>query len=353
MVSDKDLTQEEIDALLKGEFNNNALTDIEKDALGEIANITMGTAATTLSNLIGKKVEITAPQLSITTQSQLRHDHPLPYVIVNVQYTDGLEGQNLLILKIRDAALIVDLMMGGDANEAPEELNEIHLSAIGEAMNQMMGSGATSMSSVFQKKIGISPPSVRVVNLADEDIQQPNNGDLLVKIVFRMTIEGIIDSEIMQLIPIDFAKQTAEYLIGKIEHSEGAQVQKPSTEQAPAMTKAVAEEKAPSSGITVQQVQFAPLEENQIPHEMSNISLLLDVPLQFTVELGRTQRTIKDVLELGPGAIIELDKMAGEAVDIYVNGKSIAKGEVVVIDENYGVRITEILSSTERINNLR
>ena len=192
-----------------------------------------------------------------------------------------------------------------------------------------------------------------MVNLAEEDIQQPNNGDLLVKIVFRMTIEGIIDSEIMQLIPIDFAKQTAEYLIGKIEHSEGAQVQKPSTEQAPAMTKAVAEEKAPSSGITVQQVQFAPLEENQTSSEISNISLLLDVPLQFTVELGRTQRTIKDVLELGPGAIVELDKMAGETVDIYVNGKSIAKGEVVVIDENYGVRITEILSSTERISNLR
>jgi len=353
MVSEKDLTQAEIDALVKGEFNSDVLTDMEKDALGEIANITMGTAATTLSSLIGKKVEITTPQISITTQSQLRHDHPLPYVIVNVQYTDGLEGQNLLILKIRDAALIVDLMMGGDTSDAPEELNEIHLSAIGEAMNQMMGSGATSMSSVFQKKISISPPSVRVVNLAEEDIQQPKDSDLLVKIVFRMTIEGIIDSEIMQLIPIDFAKETAEYLIGKIRYSEGAQMQKPTTEQAPAMAKAVAEEKAASAGITVQQVQFAPLEEKQIPHEMSNISLLLDVPLQFTVELGRTQRTIKDVLELGPGAIIELDKMAGEAVDIYVNGKSIAKGEVVVIDENYGVRITEILSSSERISNLR
>lgn len=166
-----------------------------------------------------------------------------------------------------------------------------------------------------------------------------------------MAIEGIIDSEIMQLIPIDFAKQTAKYLIGKIGHSDGEQLQKHSTEQMPAMTKAVPESAA--SGIAVQQVQFAPLEENQSSHEMSNISLLLDVPLQFTVELGRTQRTIKDVLELGPGAIIELDKMAGEAVDIYVNGKSIAKGEVVVIDENYGVRITEILSSTERISNLR
>lgn len=351
-MSERDLTQAEIDALLRGELNNDVLTEMEKDALGEIANITMGTAATTLSNLIGKKVEITTPQLSITTQSKLRHEHPLPYVIVNVQYTDGLVGENLLILKIRDASLIVDLMMGGDSSEAPEELNEIHLSAIGEAMNQMMGSGATSMSSVFQKKIGISPPSVRVVNLAEEDIQQHDNGGLLVKIVFRMAIEGIIDSEIMQLIPIDFAKQTAEYLIGKIKPSDGEQLQKHSIEQTPAVSKTAAEGSA-ASGIAVQQVQFAPLEENQISHEISNISLLLDVPLQFTVELGRTQRTIKDVLELGPGAIVELDKMAGEAVDIYVNGKSIAKGEVVVIDENYGVRITEILSSSERINNLR
>ena len=145
-----------------------------------------------------------------------------PYVIVNVQYTDGLVGENLLILKIRDASLIVDLMMGGDTSEAPEELNDIHLSAIGEAMNQMMGSGATSMSSVFQKKVTISPPSVRVINLAEENIQPHDNGDLLVKIVFRMAIEGIIDSEIMQLIPIDFAKQTAKYLIGKIGHSDGA-----------------------------------------------------------------------------------------------------------------------------------
>lgn len=352
MVSEKDLTQAEIDALLRGEFNSSVLTEMEKDALGEIANITMGTAATTLSSIITKKVEITTPQLSITTQSKLRYDHPLPYVIVNVQYTDGLVGENLLILKIRDASLIVDLMMGGDTSEAPEELNDIHLSAIGEAMNQMMGSGATSMSSVFQKKVTISPPSVRVINLAEENIQPHDNGDLLVKIVFRMAIEGIIDSEIMQLIPIDFAKQTAKYLIGKIGHSDGEQLQKHSTEQMPAMTKAVPEGSA-ASGIAVQQVQFAPLEENQSSHEMSNISLLLDVPLQFTVELGRTQRTIKDVLELGPGAIVELDKMAGETVDIYVNGKSIAKGEVVVIDENYGVRITEILSSTERISNLR
>jgi flagellar motor switch protein FliN/FliY len=351
MVSEKDLTQEEIDALFRGETSF-TLTEIETDALGEIANISMGTAATTLSSLLAKKVEITTPQISITTQSKLRSDHPLPYVIVNVQYTDGLVGENMLILKIRDACLIVDLMMGGDTSEAPEKLNEIHLSAIGEAMNQMMGSGSTSMSSVFQKKISISPPSVRVINLAEENIQQIDKDEQIVKIIFHMTIEGIIDSEIMQIIPLKFAKQTAEFLVGSIGESDYEQQDIQAAEQS-VNTKTNDAQKTAKPGIAVQQVQFAPLTEITTSDEISNISLIMDVPLQFTVELGRTQRTIKDILELGPGAIVELDKMAGEAVDIYINGKSIAKGEVVVIDENYGVRITEILSSAERISNLK
>lgn len=355
-MNEKGLTQEEIDALLRGGNDDEPLTDMELDALGEIANITMGTAATALSSLIGKKVDITTPRISITTQSKLRNDYPLPYVIVNVQYTDGLAGDNILIIKTKDAGFIVDLMMGGDASAPPEELNEIHLSAIGEAMNQMMGSAATSMSTVFRKKIGISPPSLEVVNLAEEQIRESANNIQLIKIVFNMSIEGITDSEIMQLIPLDFAKQTSGYLLTGIEQSsEQRQV-----EQIPVMSadqvpdnnhEAIRESNMP--GIAVQQVQFTPLGETAAPKEAGNISLILDVPLQFSVELGRTQRTIKDILELGPGAIVELDKLAGEAVDIYVNGKSIAKGEVVVIDENYGVRITEILSSTERISNLR
>lgn len=349
MVNEKGLTQEEIDALLRDENDDESLTAMELDALGEIANITMGSAATALSSLIGKKVEITTPRVSITTQSELRHEYPLPYVIVNVQYTVGLVGDNVLIIKIKDAGLIVELMMGGDDSDSPEELNELHLSAIGEAMNQMMGAGATSMSTVFQKKIGISPPSVRVVNLAEDQIRESADDIQLVKIVFNMYIEGITDSEIMQIVPLDFAKHTSDYLLTDIEQDEGQQ----RAEQLPVMSDDKPVQDNNKKDIAVQQVKFGPLTKTEAPKETGNISLIMDVPLQFSVELGRTQKTIKDILDLGPGAIVELDKLAGEAVDIYVNGKSIAKGEVVVIDENYGVRITEILSSTERMSNLR
>ncbi|MDN5365301.1 MAG: flagellar motor switch protein FliN [Thermacetogenium sp.] len=366
------LSQEEIDALLKGEGGNQKaqLTDLELDTLGEISNIFMGTAATTLSSLVGKKVEITTPRIQVTTSSRLQIEHPLPYVAVKVRYTEGLKGTNVLIIKIHDAGVIVDLMMGGDGSNPPEELEEIHLSAISEAMNQMMGSGATSMSEVFRKRVNISPPTVSVLNFAEErlDFNGGNETDdeELVKVLFRMYIENVVDSEVMQITPISFAKQISSQLLAEVSGEpgltpvaeSGAEPDGIADDREDDREKVVrpsenGENGAAEREITVQPVQFAPLEAGQAPQETGNLSLILDVPLEFTVELGRTQRTIKEILELGPGAIVELDKLAGEAVDIFVNGKSIAKGEVVVIDENYGVRITEILSSAERINKLR
>jgi len=395
-MNDESLTQEEIDALLKGSGIDIAadtdtknekvlLSEMEMDALGEIANIAMGTAATTLSSLINKKVEITTPKITITTHAQLQNDYPVPYVAVNVQFTEGLIGKNILIMKIHDAGVIVDLMMGGDGKSPPEELNELHLSAIGEAMNQMMGSGATSMSSVFQKRVNISPPSVQMINLAEDHLNfngnDDNEGELL-KVVFRMFIENLIDSEIMQIFPIEFAKQISSQLLAGVTADQSSQPKSDSDEsiedevlsgefsesiqqkqQTLEIEKIGETAKAFTAGstnngetqsITVQPVQFASLQETSSSiKEVGNLSLLLDVPLEFTVELGRTKKTIKEILDLGPGAVVELDKLAGEAVDIYINGRPIAKGEVVVIDENYGVRITEILSSAERINNLQ
>lgn len=334
--------------------------------MGEISNIFMGTAATTLSSLVGKKVEITTPRIQVTTSSRLQIEHPLPYVAVKVRYTEGLKGTNVLIIKIHDAGVIVDLMMGGDGSNPPEELEEIHLSAISEAMNQMMGSGATSMSEVFRKRVNISPPTVSVLNFAEErlDFNGGNEADdeELVKVLFRMYIENVVDSEVMQITPVSFAKQISSQLLAEVSGEAGPTPVAESGTKSDSIAGDREKVARPSENggngagereITVQPVQFAPLEAAQAPQETGNLSLILDVPLEFTVELGRTQRTIKEILELGPGAIVELDKLAGEAVDIFVNGKSIAKGEVVVIDENYGVRITEILSSAERINKLR
>ncbi len=333
-----------------------ALSDLEKDAIGEIANISMGTAATTLSNLIGKRVEITTPRVAITTREKLQTDYPLPYVVVDVRYTEGLAGENLLIIKKEDAAIIVDLMMGGDGSNPPAELGELHLSAISEAMNQMMGSAATSMSTVFQRKVNISPPSIRVVNFAEEQLDPAieYGSEQLVHVVFKMTIEDLVDSEMMQVIPLNFAKEMARGLLGGFEEpvTTGASG---AVSSAPQGASAQVTETAKTGGsvVTVQPAQFAPFTAPSKPSEIANLDLILDVHLEFTVELGKTKKTIKEILELGPGSIVELDKLAGEPVDILVNGKQIARGEVVVIDENYGVRITEILSSTERIKSFQ
>lgn len=353
------LTQEEIDNLLKGDGAKKRvpLTDPEVDALGELFNISMGTAATTLSNLIGKKVEITTPRVTSITLSELQSEYPLPYVAVDIHYTEGLVGKNLLIIKIRDAAVIVDLMMGGDGSNPSETLDDICLSAIGEAMNQMIGSGATSISAMFRKKVNISPPSVRVLNFAaDQSVinEDGEENEQLIKVVFRMFIEDLIESEMMQLIPVSFAKQISDHLLADVDNEEKVQqeLQRVNNTEEAALSPENRDD-CVEKEIRAQPVQFAPLEGMNGPQNIGKLSMILDVPLELLVELGRTQKTISEILNLGRGAIVELDKFSNEPVDIYINGKPIAKGEIVVIGDNYGVRITEILSSVERIKNLR
>jgi len=374
-VSEGFLSQEEIDALLKAEpvvsSPDMELTDLEKDALGEIGNISMGSAATTLSILLDRRVSITTPKVSITNLREIKDQYPLPYVVIEVGYTHGLIGGNLLAMKERDTAIIADLMMGGDGSNPPTDMNELYMSAVTEAMNQMMGSTATAMSTVFKKKVDISPPKVNIMNFADN----PSISDLtsddqpVIRVSFRMEVEGLIDSEIMQVLSIDFARELVSGLMGSIQPPPP----KPSAKETvplkqsvnipnampithPLPTPEIAPPKMPQyqQNVTVQPVQFAPLVSGALQGvDTTNINLIMDVPLQVTVELGRTRKLIRDILELVPGSIVELDKLAGEPVDVLVNGKLIAKGEVVVIDENFGVRITEIVSQLERTNGLQ
>ena len=426
-----DLTQEEIDALLNGATSEPAASDsasneeassvlsddllssMEKDALGEIGNISMGSAATTLSVLLGHKVNITTPTVSVDTMSTIQNQYPMPYLVVEVGYVIGINGNNILAIQASDASIIADLMMGGDGLNPQEELTDIHMSAVGEAMNQMMGTVATSLSTMFNKKIDISPPKVNLIDLGAEDkiTDLVNNDEPVVKTSFRMEVDGLIDSEIMQILPLDVAKEMVSFLMGGGAEAE-AQAQEapaPASEPAPAP---VAPEPAPvaaapapapaasapqpaapqyvappqppqyaaptqqpqytappmgaqpvyappayannvvSSGVPVQNAQFAPLTNEPVEVNAANISLIQDVPLQVTVELGRTKKSIREILEFSTGSIIELDKLAGEPVDIHVNGQLTAKGEVVVIDENFGVRITEIVSPMERVQSL-
>lgn len=376
------LSQEEIDALLRGEpvaaeaAPANDLSDVEKDALGEIGNISMGSAATTLSILLSRRVSITTPKVRLSTINEIKQQYPLPYLVIEVGYTSGLVGSNLLAIKESDALIIADLMMGGDGSNPPGELNELYMSAVTEAMNQMMGSVATSMSTMFKKKIDIAPPSCNLLDFSGEtsvgSISSPD--EPIVQVSFRMEVEDLIDSEIMQLVAFPVAKEMVANLIGAVQPAPQAAAPVPAAappQSAPTPAPAPAPMAAappqpqpvmmpqpqpmvamparePQQHVTAQPVQFAPLKPAMMPLGDTNIGLILDVPMQVTVELGRTRKLIREILELGPGSIIELDKLAGEPVDILVNGKQIAKGEVVVIDENFGVRITEIVGQLDR-----
>lgn len=390
-MNDGILTQEEIDALLNGgkqssqpedDIRSQEISDFEKDTIGEIGNISMGTSATTLSTLLRRKVNITTPNVFITTPQQLQTQYPLPYVVVEVRYTEGIKGSNVFVVKEDDACVIADLMMGGDGRSECQGLDELQLSAVSEAMNQMMGSATTSLSSMFNNKIDISPPDLWVVDLARQDLHLSSDYDEVVQIRFKMVIEDLIDSEIMQIMPIDAAKKMIAILMSdSTEESplnevimEEAAISEPEPvldkSNEPADIDAHSESGSQmawerqaydnkSTGVkkeeqfVAQAVQFTPLQARNIEHVPQNIDLIMDVPLDVAVELGKTRKTIKEILELSQGSIIQLDKMAGEPVDLMVNGKLIAKGEVVVIDENYGIRITTILSPMDRMGKLQ
>ena len=396
-MSDEMISQEEIDALLSGgagggddapaddaapaadsssEEDDAGITDLERDALGEIGNISMGGAATTLSVLLGRKVSITTPTVSVSNLRKLKEKYPVPFLVVEVGYSIGIEGNNVLCIQAKDAAIIADLMMGNDGTNPDQELSELHMSAVSECMNQMMGSVATSLSSMFNKKVDITPPVVTLVDLGTEEVVSKllDKVDPIIQASFRMEVDGLIDSEIMQLLPLDVAKDMVDAMMNQqpdVDNEEEAVVAAaaPPPPAAPAAAPAAAAPAAAApanygygappmqshvaSNVPVQSAQFTPLSSTPVQVNDANIGLILDVPLQVNVELGRTKKSIKDILDLTKGSIVELDKLAGEPVDIMVNGKYLAKGEVVVIDENFGVRITEIVSPLERAARLQ
>ncbi len=373
------LSQEEINALLNepgvSDIGEQPLTDAEKDAIGEVANISMGTAATALFSLVNKKVDISTPVVSFATWEDIVAAYERPCVFIRIGYTVGLDGSNVLVLKEHDVKVITDLMMGGDGTNTQEELGEMHLSAICEAMNQMMGSAATSLSSMLNKMIDISPPEADVVDLAEAfdggSIDSFLAGQF-VRITFRMEIGDLVDSQIMQLYPFSFAKEMYSNISKNMEIEADTiadqQVAAPSGAQsqpkpapaaaapmmgqpaaapmpgAPMMGQPMMAQPVMAQPVNVQPAQFQAFAQNISPALQSeNIDLIMDVPLDVTVELGRTSKSIQEILDFVPGTIIELNKIAGEPIDVLVNGKYVAKGEVVVIEENFGIRITEII----------
>lgn len=379
------LSQEEISALLQNGSESpestpsgELITDEERDTVGEIANISMGTAATTLFSLVNHKVDISTPVVTMATWDDLVAQYEKPCVFIRIAYTVGLDGSNLLVLKEHDVKVITDLMMGGDGTNTEGELGELHLSAISEAMNQMMGSAATSLSSMLNKVIDISPPEANLIDMKDsldeKEIDEFLTTDF-VKISFKMEIGDLVDSAIMQLYPVSFAKEMCglikETMMQESEASsepapaapqpqqqvpqpmmqqeqmQQPMMQQPMMQQVPPqmMYQQPMMQQVPPQPVNVQQAQFQNFSGafNPAMFQQENIDLIMDVPLEVTVELGRTTKSIQEILDFAPGTIIELDKIAGEPIDVLVNGKYIAKGEVVVIEESFGVRITEII----------
>ncbi len=400
-MSDGMLSQEEIDALLKGEnldsepdsveedlnIEENTesenmgdkeevdedyldiLTEVEIDALGEIGNISMGTAATTLATLLNQKVNITTPTVEITTAEKLAQEYEAPLVAVDVSYSKGLEGSNIMMLRTDDVKIITDLMMGKEEVDIERELTEIDLSAVSEAMNQMMGSSATSLSSMLDKQIDIKPPiSEKVVFSEDKKkIDLLKDDGPLIKISFKMEIGEYIDSNIMQLLPVEFGKNMIETLMGggsdseetiedKIEENiipeefvdkkpkeepmeEQQEMRQETRKEQTRVQETTSYDEDP---VLVSKPEFKSFDKEESFTNGSEIDLVGDIPVEITVELGRTSKKIGEILEFGMGTIVELDKLVGEPLKVLANGKYIASGEVVVIDDSFGVRITDI-----------
>lgn len=372
-----------------------ALSDMQLDAIGEIMNISMGSAATAVSELLNAKVWITTPQVSVVQASQLNYGRLEPAICVKIEYIKGLSGSNLMILKQDDVQLILNQLMGKPPVISPDfEFDELNISAVSEVMNQMMGASSTALAEFLGMGIDISTPTPYIlseVNIAD--LQSYEQTDMVASINFDLTIDGVIKSEFISVLDIELAATLADRVLGGAESPAPVQPEpapQPVPQAAPDAINEVPVQPAPmpapqpaapvqpqpmpdmyaqqyygypnqpmynqpmqpmmqpQPAVNYRNAQLAQFDNFETPlgtEQKENLQLLMDVPLQISVEIGSTKKKIKDILEFSQGTIIELERQAGAPVDVMVNGNLIARGDVVVIDDNFAVRITEIVKS--------
>lgn len=383
------------------------LSEMQLDAIGEIMNISMGSAATAVSELLNAKVWITTPKVSVVEASRLNYDRLEPAICVKIEYIKGLSGSNLMILKEDDVQLILNQLMGKPPVISPDfEFDELNISAVSEVMNQMMGASSTALSDFLGMSIDISTPTPYIlseINIAD--LQNYEQTDMVAAINFDLTIDGVIKSEFISVLDINLAATLADRVLGGTASVE-APAPEPQTTPAPTPASSPVEQVAPAPSpipqampaqqpvqptapmptpqpmpdmyaqqgyygypgqpnpamyaqpvqpmmqpqpaVNYRNAQLAQFENFEAPlgtEQKENLQLLMDVPLQISVEIGSTRKKIKDILEFSQGTIIELERQAGAPVDVMVNGNLIARGDVVVIDDNFAVRITEIVKS--------
>ena len=457
------------------------------DALGEMMNISLGSSATAVSNMLDHRVDITTPTVSVVDVKDFSLGNLEPAIGVEIKYVEGLEGSNIMLLKRSDIKVIVDILMGMETADEDFELNELTISCVCEVMNQMMGSAATAMSDFLGFRVDISTPQSFELDNLDRFKQDhlPQGADQIVVVRFFLRIENALESEFMNVMSVTLAKELLKSLglesevTGGVPDAQPAPAPAPAAapessgggdhkmsqaeieamlagmnsepaptpapepepsgggdrkmsqaeieamlagmnsepEPAPAPAPAPAPQSAPAAQAPQQPapaaqmgqpgqtpppyppypmpgmdgqmqggymgyppmyyppypypyppqqpegtVQKAPPEPKVIAtkpvcmeemdpmerlgrEQAQNLDLIMEVPLQVTVEIGRARRKVQDILEFAKGSLVVLDKLAGDQVDLFVNGKCIARGEVVVIEDNFGVRITEIVQT--------
>lgn len=366
------------------------LTEMEKDVIGEVMNISMGAAATAMSTILDKKVNITTPRIETLGIDEFEFSYLEPVIGVLIKYIEGIDGTNILLLREEDLKKILGHLLSMDPAEMVE-LDEISMSAICEIMNQMMGSSASALASFLGQVVNISPPEILDTT---ENVREMFSltGDTLVSIKFDLSIEGLVDSEFISAMDPKLVKEIVKRSLGASDVGEEpaaeekpsigtqpeavqgapapapavptvqsapaeaavAQVQAappPQVQSAPPESRAPAIEQAPKQQVHATPYNYKPLGVDKVAADLgiddNNLELIMTVPIQITVELGKTKKKIKDIAELTVGNIVELNRQAGDQVDVVANGRLIAKGDVVVVDDNYSVRITEIIKAKD------
>ena len=388
-------------------MSNENLNPIEIDAIGEIINISLGASATAVATMLDRRVDITTPNVKVVTFEEFEFKRLEPAIGVEITYTHGLSGNNVMIIKKMDVKTIVGLLMGSEIPDEEFEMNELYVSAICEVMNQVMGASATAMSEFIGETVNITTPTSFEIENSDkfkEKYFEPDNN--FVSIEFSLSIEGSIKCEFVNLMPIPLVKMLVSRMIPDQSVLQEAEVSPPVQEAAPAAPQMEAptaapqpqapippqpqyeqpaapqappaapqyeqpaqpqysEPQAPPAQPQYQQPVAPPPPAEPVPNRVidvkpipsesfsgkdalrespkDNLELLMDVPLEISVEIGRTRKLVKEIVEFTQGSLIVLDKLAGDQVEIYANERCIARGDVVVVNDNFGVRITEIV----------
>ena len=304
------------------------LSPMEIDAIGEILNISLGSSATSVSQLLGQQVNITTPEVKLMKTKEFDIKLYEPAIGVEINYVEGLSGSNILILKEEDVKVIVGLLLQTDFSDKEFVMDEMNIGAICEVMNQMMGAAATALSQFLNRTINISPPnSFPVANSEQFREKYLKNSEDVVAVYFDLIIGDMVKSKFINLMRVDLAKElVSNFGLGDMGGTAAA----------------------PAPGYSVTNAVYPDFDSQNVKlthGESNNLNMIMSVPLQITVEIGRTTKKIKEILDFSSGTIVELNRQAGSQVDVFVNGKAIAKGNVVVVDDNYGVRITEVMNS--------